>query len=454
MSNDLQQIVEAQSDIVKCKFLSSNKHASTFKVTQWHNGEKRKQVVRVIHSISNHYQVKREKDLLHYLNQFSEFIHFNEIRKAGVYYLKFFDYAGKYTLDKQIKKEGIYSQDQARQLMVDMIAVLERVHFVGFVHGNIRPENVVVGKKQHYLTDWSQSFPSLSSYETEMIHDDAHYFPPERLNGQNDEKGDIYALGCTLYFALTGKHIYRLKKSSSLPEQMWAHVHHSVHKMNKLPIFWRYLIFWMTQKDPEKRPQLDDLKNWVEDATVPDWVRKLSARAEKSYPEDSLTTLADEHYLYPIYLKAKQHEANGDLESAFNLYENCAFRGFSLAETKLGDMYVRGEPVKQSYIMAANMYNQAFQKGNPDSTFNLAKMFEQGLGMPVNLDYAFKLYRHAAMRGHVKAQFALAMFFLKGKGTGKNMAQARSWLNLAAIQGSEEAKQTIKSLVMEARKAG
>lgn len=451
MSDELLRLLEEQPDLKKIKPFDSNGHLGFFKVVQKVNGKKRTQSVRVVEDIQNHYAVKREKDVLNYLNQFSEFIHFNEIRKVGFYYLQFFDFVGKKTLAKKVKKKGGLSANKARQLLSDMVAILDKVHHVGFVHGNIQPESIILGKKRAYLADCSHTIPSLSSYETEKLSGELSYCPPERLNGRFDEKSDIYMLGCTLYFALTGKHIYRLKKKDPTSHKLWAHVHHTVHQMNKLPIFWRYLIFWMTQKDPDKRPSLDELRDWIDDVTVPDWVRKMSVRADKSYPKDPLTSLADEHYLYPIYLKAQQHEKNGDLEMAFNLYENGAFRDYSLAENSIGKMYEKGMPVKQSFAMAANMYHQAFQKGHPDAAFNLARFFEKGLGMPANVEHAFKLYRYAALRGHLDAQNALAMMYVEGRGTQKDMAQARSWLGLAANSGSKQAKANIRVLLKKSK---
>ena len=350
-------------------------------------------------------------------------------------------------LQQTVKKTGAYSTKATKKLLQDMISILERVHKLGFVHGDIKPDNIIVGKNQSYLVNWSHAIPSLSSYDSEEMLFDPKYCPPERLNGQLEESSDIYLLGCTLYYALTGKHIYRLDKVNEIEKYLWAHAHHTVHKMNKLPLFFRYLIFWMTQKDPKKRPGLEDLKMWLEDSTVPNWVRQMSVRVDKSYPEDPMTVLADEHYLYPIFKKALVAEQNGDLDVAFNLYENGAFRDYSRAENNLGLMYEKGTPVKQSYAMAANMYHQAFEKGNPFAAYNLARLFEKGQGMPINLEYAFKLFRFASMRGHLAAQNALAIMYLEGRGTAKNMAQARSWLGLAAHYGNEEAKNNIKALL-------
>jgi len=452
MSDEVLPILEQQPDLSKIKLISKGSIASVYKVKQTTEKGERKQFLRVMHDIRNYQAIKREKDLLHYLNQFPEFIHFNEIRKVGYSYLQFFDFAGKRNLKQTIKKSGSLSAKATKKLLEDMVAILERVHYVGFIHGDIKPSNIVVGKKQFYLVDWSHSIPSLSSFDTETMTGDKKYCPPERLNGQLEESGDIYSLGCTLYYALTGKHIYRLDKEEDVDKQLWTHTHHTVHKMNKLPIFWRYLIFWMTQKDPTKRPGLVELKTWLEDLTVPDWVRKMSVRVDKSYPAEPMTVLADEHYLYPIFKKALAYEKSGELDTAFNLYENCAFRDYSRAENNLGLMYEKGEPVKQSYAMAANMYHQAFEKGNPFAAYNLARLFEQGAGMPVNLDYAFKLYKFAAMRGNLKAQNALAMMYLDGRGTNKNMAQARSWLGLAAQYGNDAAKKNIRLLLKESKR--
>ena len=451
MSDGVLPILEQQPDLSNIKFIGEGAFASVYKATQTVDGIERKQIVRVIHNISSHQSIRREKDLLNYFNQFSEFVHFNEIRKVGYYYLEFFDYIGKRSLKQVVKKKRGLSAKKTKKLLADMLAILERVHYVGFVHGGIAPDNIIEGKKQFYLTDWAQSIPSLSSYDTETMLGDTKYCPPERLNGKYEESADIYSLGCTLYFALTGKHIYRLNKTDDTSQHLWAHVHHSVHKMNKLPIFWRYLIFWMTQKDPAKRPGLVELKTWLEDFTVPDWVRKMSVRVDKSYPAEPMTVLADEHYLYPIFKKAVAYEEAGELDIAFNLYENCAFRDYSRAENNLGLMYEKGEPVKQSYAMAANMYHQAFEKGNPYAAYNLARLFEQGLGMPANLDYAFKLYRFAAMRGNLDAQNALAMMYMDGRGTPKHMAQARSWLGIAAQYGNKTAKKNIRLLLKESK---
>jgi len=447
MSDGVLVVLEQQPDLSEIEKIGEGDYASVYKVVCSSAEGTKKQIVRVIKDIKNYHSIKREKDLLNYLNQFPEFSRFNEIRKSGFYYLQFFDYVGSRNLKKQIKKKGALSPKSAKVFLRNMITTLEKVHSVGFVHTAINPNNIVVGKKQFYLVDWSHAIPSLSSFDTENLGGDINYCPPERLNGQLDEKGDIYALGCTLHYALTGKHIFLLGKVDKTSEKLWAQVHHSIRKINRLPIFWRYLILWMTQKDPLKRPSLDDLSLWLKDSTVPEWIRKGDVQSSKDFPEDPMSLLADEHYLYPIFKQAMSNEANGDLETAFNLYENCAFRGYSRAENNIGLMYERGNPVKQSYAMAANMYDQAYNKGNPEAAYNLAHLFEKGLGMPVNLGQAYRLYKFSAVKGNLKAQNALAKMYQDGLGITQNLVQARFWFSFSAHFANKQAEQNIKSVV-------
>ncbi len=443
-----------QDDLSDIKLICEEGSLSVFSAKQTSEDKTGKQTVRVLTDIHNHYALKREKDLLHYLNKFpDDFPKFNEIRKAGFSYLKFFDFVGKKSLKDVVKKKGVLSSEEAKTLLEHMVSALDKVHGVGFVHTRIRPENIIVGKKHYYLVDWGGTIPALPSFETEVLLGDQKYCPPERLNGEYEASGDIYLLGCVLYFALTGKHIYRLNKVEHSFDQLYAHAFHTPRKLNLLPVFWRQLIVWMTQKSPKDRPGLADLQQWLKDESVPKEIRQQKPQNVKGFPEDSLTVLADSHYLYALFKKATLYDASGDAESAFNLYETCAFRGYTRAENNLGLMYEKGKVVRQSYIKAMNMFYQAYEKGNPYGAYNLGYIFEKGWGVDVNLPKAYQLYKYAAMRGHLAAQNRLGECYLDGRGVEVDVVQARFWFGMAAHYGNEVASQNIRRLLMENRRA-
>lgn len=81
------------------------------------------------------------------------------------------------------------------------------------------------------MTGWSQAIPSYPSFETELIMGDKLYCSSERMNGELSVASDIYSLGCTLYFALTGNHIYGLESRHSAFEQLYAHANHFPQKI-------------------------------------------------------------------------------------------------------------------------------------------------------------------------------------------------------------------------------
>ena len=451
--NTLEIPVYKQTDLTAVEPVKSDDIATVYKATQLKEGfESKEQTVRFLPDIHNHYALKREKDLLHYFNQFEkDFPRFNEIRKVGFGYLQFFDFVGKKTLQSKAKKKAGLSSQEAKTLLANMVSSLKAAHGVGFVHSMIRPENIVYGNKRFYLVNWSQSIPSRHSYETELMTGDKKYCPPERMQGEYGDAGDIYALGCTLYFALTGKHIFKLNKVNNEFDCLYAHAFHTPRKLNMLPHFWRELIVWMTQKDPEKRPGLVNLEDWLKNETVPKAIRQQEREIVKDFPEDSLTALADSHFLYAQYKKATLYEASGNLETAFNLYESCAFKGYTRAENSLGHLYEQGVPVRQSYLKAMKMYHHAYQKGNPVSAFHLGKLFENGLGMNANLIQAFKLYEFAALRGHLPAQNQLGYCYWKGIGVQSDLIQARFWFGMAAYYGDNSAAENIKGLLKDSQ---
>jgi len=436
MSKEIVLMLEKQADLSQVKQISRGAFTYVYHLKQKTKEGNRDQIVRVISDIRDHQTIKREKDLLNYLNQFPEFIHFNEIRKVGYCYLQFFDFLGEKNLKHRVKKEGPLLKDQAKSLLKNMVEVLERVHGVGFVHGDIKPSNIVFGEKRCFLIDWTNSIPSLSSFDTETMVGDKKYCPPERMNGILDDSGDVYSLGCTLYFSLTGKHIFSLEEEKEVANQLWSQAHHLACNLEDLPTFFRELISWMTQKDANKRPSLSDLKACLENEKIPKSVKGMIACAENIFPENPMSLLADEHYLYPNFKKAVDFEKAGDLENAFKLYENCAFKGYSRAENNLGLMYEKGLFTRQSYLKAMNMYNHSFEKGNPYAAYNLGRVFEKGLGVNLNLKQAFKLYKFSALRGNRSAQKKMGEFYLTGKVVKKSKKTSEFWLGLVAISSN------------------
>lgn len=104
------------------------------------------------------------------------------------------------TLQKRAPNQGLLPEE-VRQIALQLSDVLAYIHRQGYVHGDIKPENVMLadGWKITLLdfAPWSKA----ESGALLKIPKTVRYMAPELLNGQQtpDEQTDIFALGVLMY---------------------------------------------------------------------------------------------------------------------------------------------------------------------------------------------------------------------------------------------------------------
>jgi serine/threonine protein kinase len=95
-------------------------------------------------------------------------------------------------------------QEQIFSLIAQIGQALTYVHQQRRIHGNLKPQNVLLSaQNEALLTDFAL-FPLPPPDQGENIDDVSIYRAPEQLDGHADEKSDQYALGCIAYELLTG----------------------------------------------------------------------------------------------------------------------------------------------------------------------------------------------------------------------------------------------------------
>jgi len=108
-------------------------------------------------------------------------------------------------LDKLM--EGGKQVDQAlvMKISVDIAEALQAANEVGLVHGDIKPENILLDEKgQTKLVDFGLA--TFAHQASEGIWGTPYYISPEKIRRQPvDARSDIYSLGATLYHALAGR---------------------------------------------------------------------------------------------------------------------------------------------------------------------------------------------------------------------------------------------------------
>jgi len=111
---------------------------------------------------------------------------------------------------QEILKKGQPSEDELTDMIMGLLDGLEGMHAKGFIHRDIKPGNIFIRPDgSALLLDFGSARQAIGE-ETHTLTKIASpgYAPFEQYYGRSDMQGpwtDIYALGATLYRAITGE---------------------------------------------------------------------------------------------------------------------------------------------------------------------------------------------------------------------------------------------------------
>lgn len=116
------------------------------------------------------------------------------------------------TLEERVRTRGPLPFDEVVEFALQMIDGLAAAHDVGVLHRDVKPANCFVGADGTLkVGDFGLSKPvnaeeQLRLTQTGMFLGTPVFSSPEQLLGERiDVRSDIYAVGVTLYYALTGQ---------------------------------------------------------------------------------------------------------------------------------------------------------------------------------------------------------------------------------------------------------
>ena len=133
---------------------------------------------------------------------------------------------------------------------------LNAMHQQGFVHCDIKPNNILLSKSGAIkIIDLGQSCKIGTTKP--RIQGTPDYIAPEQVRRKPlGPKTDVFNLGATMYWALTGKHVPTLipkKNSLGLPIPQHRRAPHELRK--QLPIGVSKLVMDCIKDDPSERPR-------------------------------------------------------------------------------------------------------------------------------------------------------------------------------------------------------
>jgi serine/threonine protein kinase len=110
-------------------------------------------------------------------------------------------------LNQELKEKGTFSEAKIRQLLENLLPMLQFVHSNQVIHRDIKPENIIRHSVDNtlYLVDFGiaklATEPILP--KTGTVIGSEGYTAPEQYEGKPRFTSDLYSLGATCYHLLT-----------------------------------------------------------------------------------------------------------------------------------------------------------------------------------------------------------------------------------------------------------
>lgn len=134
------------------------------------------------------------------------------------------------TLGQYWSQEGNLHRDQVRKILTQLLPVLEYVHSRRIIHRDLKPENIILRRGDHlpFLIDFGAVKEAIAT-EVNSNSDSIYsasigtpgYMSSEQAAGRPIYSSDLYSLGLTAIFLLTGKSPHELETDPRNGEIIW-----------------------------------------------------------------------------------------------------------------------------------------------------------------------------------------------------------------------------------------
>ena len=149
--------------------------------------------------------------------------------EAGRFYLVQELISGK-TLFEKVQQQGFLDEIAVKQFLVDILPVLEYIHSNGVIHRDIKPSNIIFRQQdgKPVLIDFgiakeimNAAVNARGEFTTSVAIGTRGYMSPEQAAGKPVFASDLYSLGLTAIYLLTGKLPHQLENNLKTGEINW-----------------------------------------------------------------------------------------------------------------------------------------------------------------------------------------------------------------------------------------
>jgi len=190
-------------------------------------------------------------------------------------------------LETLVNQNGPLPPARARYLLRQVCDSLQEAHEKGLVHRDVKPANVLAcrlggnydfikvldfGLAKHYAPDVGEQDAKLT--REGMVIGTPAYMPPETVTkGISDARSDIYALGCVMFWTLTGELVF---EGSAAMSMVVRHAQEAPDRPSRrselsIPACLDRIVLACLEKDPDARPQsAAEVKHMLDECELDD----------------------------------------------------------------------------------------------------------------------------------------------------------------------------------------
>jgi serine/threonine-protein kinase len=133
------------------------------------------------------------------------------------------------TLTKKVQQEGALSEASVKEILINILPVLDYIHSKRIVHRDIKPDNIIIrlSDSQPVLIDFGAVKETMQTVVTpensprSIAIGTPGFMPSEQTAGRPVYSSDLYSLGLTAIYLLTGKIPQELPNNPSTGEIIW-----------------------------------------------------------------------------------------------------------------------------------------------------------------------------------------------------------------------------------------
>ena len=219
--------------------LGSGGFGETFLAADNHMPTKRRCVVKQLKPVKNNPQIyqlvqerfQREAAILEDLGENNQqiprlYAYFAEI---GEFYLVQ-EWIEGVTLSKKVEQQGVLSESFVKQILVDILPVLDYVHSKRIIHRDIKPDNIILRASdgKPVLIDFGAVRETMGVEVTtggnatsSIVIGTPGFMPAEQSAGRAVYSSDLYSLGLTAIYLLAGKFPQEIETDYNTGEILW-----------------------------------------------------------------------------------------------------------------------------------------------------------------------------------------------------------------------------------------